>query len=475
MRHFSGLFTLNFLYIVLIAAQVAAIVFLCAYLPAALPLALSYALIRLASVAAACALFSRGGDDGGKCAWFMLLAVLPLAGALLFAATSIRAKPCGIVTAPPDLPAQEGQASAANAACGTYAAPYEEAAYFKCGQDYFTALLSAIEGARCFVYLEYYIIGRGRVFQNVVRALERARANGAEIKILADGIGSAFRLGRAERKKLKALGAEVRLFHRLVPLPQAGLNCRDHRKIAAIDGVTAFTGGINLADEYANLDSPYGYWKDTGVEVRGQAAQLFADMFLAMWEGSHTAAPAAAALRAGGQTCLPFYDSPPDRAFSEDAFLRAISAATERVYIMTPYFCAGGKLFAALSFAAARGVDVKVILPHVPDKKCVFEISKAYACSLAKSGVQFFEYTPGFLHAKCLLCDGGVFLGSYNFDCRSLHFNHECGVYFTGKMAEEAARDFAECLALSAPLSEGRLSFARRFSRFVLKLFSPLI
>ncbi len=273
-------------------------------------------------------------------------------------------------------------------------------------------------------------------------------------------------------KKLKTVGAEVKVFHRLKPLIYSRINYRDHRKIAAIDGKVAFTGGINIADEYANIDSPHGYWKDTGVAVYGAAAEVFEGMFLSVWNKSYKTEISGS----GKHRCLPFYDSPPHRAgFCENAYAAAINSARERVHIFTPYFCATDKTAAALEFAAMRGVDVRIIIPHIPDKKYTFELSKASALPLAAKGVRFYEYTPGFMHAKSMVCDDSAFIGTYNFDFRSMRLNYECGIMFKGEICEQVERDFWDCLRLSSPFCEGKISPFRRVLRFILRLFAPLM
>lgn len=464
------IFSLNFLYLALIAAQVAAIVFLCFYIPSFLPAVLTILIIWLLGAIAAAILFSRAGSAEVKCAWFVLIAALPVAGALIYLLATVKKKSCGVLSVKTDK-TLTGLSAAANALCGTAETGYERAIYFKSGAEFFNAIIREIESAKKRVYIEFFIIGRGHVYNAFLQALERAIERGAEVKIILDGIGSAFKISKREIKNLKAMGAEVMIFHRLTPLPRARLNFRDHRKIVAVDGKVAFTGGFNLADEYANISSPYGYWKDSGLAVYGAAAKVFEGMFLSVWQNKFEMP-----LPEGGKYhCLPFYDSPPHRVFCEEAFVFAISSARKRVHVLTPYFCVGEKTSAALAFAARRGVEVKVILPHVPDKKYAFEISKAHARELRKCGVRFFEYTPGFMHAKVIICDDGVFLGSYNFDYRSTHYNYECGAYFTGDMCEDAERDFDECLSLSAPITEDKVAPHRRLTRFLLKLFAPLI
>ena len=181
--------------------------------------------------------------------------------------------------------------------------------------------------------------------------------------------------------------------------------------------------------------------------------------------------------RAGGaETCLPYYDSPPDKTgFCESAYSDAISKAERRVHIFTPYFCAGDGITDALEAAAARGVDVRIIIPHIPDKKYAFELSKSSAAPLIKKGVKFFEYTPGFMHAKSMIVDDILFIGSYNFDFRSMRLNYECGAMFKGGIAESAEKDFWECLRLSSPLTENKISLMRKAYRFLLNLFAPLM
>lgn len=472
MRNFPKFnFPLNFIYILLIAAETAAIIFLCLYIPSFLPVAAAFAGVWLISLTAVISVAARGSSPEINGALALLIIALPVAGAVIYALTRLGKKECGAFAMENAEP-ENGFENAAYEFRGVSGVGYDEAEYFKNGEEYFGRLFGEIERAEKKVYLEYFIVCRGKIFSRLVSALERARRNGAEIKIIIDGIGSAFKTGRREMKSLKAVGAEVKIFNRLTPLACSRLNYRDHRKIAAIDGRVAFTGGINVADEYANIVRPFGYWKDTGVAVYGDAAQAFEGMFLSVWNGSCKKKISGS----GGLRCLPFYDSPPVRAgFCENAYVAAISSAKERVHIFTPYFCASDKLSAALEFAAGRGVDVKIIIPHIPDKKYAFEISKAAAAPVAAKGVKFYEFTPGFMHAKSLICDGRVFIGSYNVDFRSMRLNYECGIIFDGKICEEAERDFRESLRLSAPLKEEKISFGRRIYRFFLTLFAPLI
>ena len=469
MRILKTIFSLNFLYIILIAAQVAAIIFLCFYMPSVIPLAAAYGGTFLLSAITAAVLLARGGGSEAKCAWFVLIAGVPVAGSVIYLLATARGRRHGILNVKAGAYSPLG--ACANGMCGTCEAGYDGAVYFKDGAPLFERLFSEIERAKSRVCVEFFIVRRGHIFDLFLKALRTAKEGGADVKILIDGVGSAYKLRRKDLKRLQDTGAEVKVFRRLTPYPRSRLNFRDHRKIVTVDGKIAFTGGINLADEYANLGSPYGFWKDTGVVVFGTAASVFEGMFDAMWNGRHEMT-----LNGGGKyTCMPYCDSPPGKGFCEELYVQKISSAHERVHITTPYFCVSEKLAAALEFAARRGVDVKVILPHIPDKRYAFELSKASAQQLTPAGVKFYEFTPGFMHAKTVICDNEVFLGSYNFDFRSMRLNFECGIMFDGNICDEVECDFNECLTLSQPLTEGRISPAKRFSRFILRLFAPLI
>lgn len=471
MRKLSRLlFSLNFLYVLLIAAETAAIIFLCLYLPAFMSVAAAFAGVWLiTTIAAVCAATSRGSAET-NCAAILFIIALPVAGAVIYFITRAGKRKCCRLKVNGGV-SLNGEERAAKLYCGTGGADYDKALYFKSGAEYFSTLFSEIEKAQKYVCLEYFIVCRGKIFARLVSALRVAKSRGAEIKIIVDGIGSAFKAGRREYKTLKALG-EVKIFNRLSPLLGTGINNRDHRKIAVVDGKVAFTGGFNIADEYANITGPFGYWKDTGVALYGCAAKVFGGMFFAMW-GDGYEMPA----ETGGKyRCIPYCDSPPTRtAYCENAYLAAISAARRRVHVFTPYFCTGEKLTAALTTAAARGVDVRIIIPHIPDKKYALELSRACAAELSAHGVKFYEYTPGFMHAKSMVCDDKLYIGSYNMDIRSMRLNYECGVVLEGRVCEQAERDFWECVRLSAPFTEGKLSPPRRAVRFIIKLFAPLM
>ncbi|MDE6868762.1 MAG: phosphatidylserine/phosphatidylglycerophosphate/cardiolipin synthase family protein [Clostridia bacterium] len=454
----------------MIAAETAAVVFLCMYLPSVLPVAAAFTGVWLLNLLAITLIAARRGSPEINCALALFVTALPVAGAVIYFFAAVGKRHCGHLNIKNPVPESDMERAALQG-CGVCGAGYENAVYFKSGGDYLAALIREIETAKKRVCLEYFIISRGKIFAELFSALQQAKRNGAEIFIVMDGVGSAFRCGRKELKRLKTV-AEVKIFHRLTPMPYSRLNFRDHRKIATVDGRAAFTGGVNIADEYANIQSPHGYWKDTGVAVYGAAAQIFEGLFLSVFRKKYYMDYP----KGGGEMrCLPYCDCPPHNSgFCEDLYACAIANAKRCIYITTPYFCAGEKLSSALAFAAARGVDVRIIIPHLPDKKYAFELSKASAERLTKRGVKFYEYTPGFMHSKSMVCDDRLFIGSYNFDYRSMRLNYECGVALDGKVADDAERDFWECLRLSSPLCDKPSCFRRAY-RFFLKLVAPLM
>ena len=453
----------------MIAAEIAAIVFLCILLPSYVPVAAVFAGFWIISLIAAVTVYYKGNSPEINCSVILMIIAVPLAGAIVYLCSALRTKKrvLKITGTQP----KSGEENVIKALCGTGGAGYDKAVYLKSGNEYFNLLFKEIAQASHYVYLEYFIVRRGKTFDRLLSAIRSAKRNGAEIKFLIDGIGSAFKLGRREKKLLKSAGAEVRIFHSLRPLFYTGLNNRDHRKITVIDGGIAFTGGFNIGDEYANIDSPFGYWKDTGVAIYGAAAKIFEGMFLSVWnkDGETQIEDS------GEHRCIPYCDTPPAASgVLENIYMTAISAAKERVHIFTPYFCAGEKINAALSLAAMRGVDVRIIIPHIPDKKYAFELSRASAAELIDSGIKFYEYTPGFMHAKSMVCDDKVYIGTYNLDFRSLRLNYECGVIFDGEICRLAERDFWDSMRLSMPFLPEKVKPMRAVYRFFLRLFAPL-
>lgn len=443
MRNFSKIFSLNFLYILLIAAQVVAIIFLCLRFPSFIAPSAAAAAVWLINAAATVHLVCGETPADVKCAFFVLFSLLPPAGALAYFLTRAK-RSCK------NLPPTE------------YA--YTEAQYFPDGEKFFAAVLRELDGAKTSIYIEFFIISDGEIFRKIAQKLHGALKRGVDVRITYDGFGCAFKMRKKLLAPLKKAGAKIKVFRRLFPFPAPDLYVRDHRKIIAIDGKTAFTGGVNLADEYVNLGSPYGYWKDTGVLVRGDAAAALNAAFLGVRGEKSEYIPE----NKGGGRCEVYCGGGSLPSFICDEYAAAVYSAKKRVHIFTPYFCPPERIARALAYAKERGVDVKVIIPHIPDKKYAFAVTKA--CASLLDTVEFYEFTPGFMHAKCLIADDSAYIGSYNLDYRSACANLECGVKFTGTIAEEAERDFISCLDLSARVTPKKSLPRKIFAR----LFAPL-
>lgn len=446
----------------LIAALFAAIIFLCIYIHSLLPVTVAICLAYLLSLSASLYLLSDGGPIAFKCAWLALIIAFPIGGAVLCFLSRVCSPKGGKARIFPPL------------TCG-------DCEYFDDGAKLLKRLTELISKAQKRVYLEFYIISKGHIWGCIFDELQLALKRGVEVKIIYDSWGSALRAPKRDFKTLKKAGAEIKVFNKLLPLPISRINVRDHRKIAVTDNA-AFIGGVNIADEYAHLTSPHAFWKDGGALLCGRAAECCADLFLNLFSGKELSGytpcySAPTTQNDGGEfTVTPVADMP-DRGGGvfEDAVASAIYRAERRVYIFTPYLCAGEKLCDALAYAARRGADVSVIIPAVPDKRLPFAITHTYADKLALKGVKIYGYTPGFMHFKGALFDDTAYIGSYNFDFRSTRLNYENGVFCTGPLAESLERDFLACLDVSRLEAVRKPRPLKRLARSVLCLFAPLV
>lgn len=321
-----------------------------------------------------------------------------------------------------------------------------QAVYFPTGETMFDRLLEELEQAKKFIFLEYFIVEEGKMWGQILEILARKAAQGVDVRVMYDGFCEFFLLPRDYPQLLQGLGIDCRVFSPVTPFVSTHYNYRDHRKIAVIDGHTAFTGGVNLADEYINEKLRFGHWKDTGLMVKGDAARGFTLMFLQMWdveEGKHSFdrfinCPMPP-IREDGGFVIPYWDCPLDqRKVAQQVYMDILNRAKRYVHIMTPYLILDGEMETALKFAAERGVDVRLILPGIPDKKMPYALAKTHYASLLDSGVRIYEYTPGFVHAKSFVCDDKeAVVGTINLDYRSLYHHFECAAYLHG----------AECIA----------------------------
>lgn len=319
-----------------------------------------------------------------------------------------------------------------------------ETTYFPIGEDNFKQMIAELEKAEKFIFMEYFIVARGTMWETVLEILKRKAKEGVDVRFMYDGMCSLVLLPYSYPKKLEEYGIKCRMFSPVKPILSIHQNNRDHRKIMVIDGKVAFTGGINLADEYININSKFGHWKDTGIMLKGDAVRSFTLMFLRMWnivegtDGGYERYVRAglADVHAPGYV-IPYGDSPFDgENVGEHVYMDMLNQAVKYVHIMTPYLILDNEMMQTLKYAAKRGIDVKIIMPHIPDKKYAFWLARSYYAELIRAGVKIYEYTPGFVHAKVFVCDDvKATVGSINLDFRSLYLHFECGVYMYGTSA----------------------------------------
>ena len=412
--------------------------------------------------------------------------------------------------------------------------------YFPIGEKQFEEMVRQLEDAEKFIFLEYFMISHGKMWNTILDILIRKAKAGVEVRLLYDGSCAVYLLPYNYPKDLKALGIECRMFSPPIPFLSTHYNNRDHRKILVIDGKIAFTGGVNLCDEYINVNSPCGHWKDVGVMLCGDAVRDFTLMFLQMWAATEKRVSISDSLCedsvrkyidvwVDNQTkwkeriiqrdaksahengmidiqegksnigevvistdkikkqefsygyVIPYGDSPMDEEnVGEMVYLDILNQAKEYVYIMTPYLILDHEMVTAISFAGKRGVKVKIILPHIPDKKYAFVLAKEHYKELLEAGVEIYEYTPGFVHAKVFVSDDcRAVVGTINLDYRSLYWHYECAVYLYQVPAVfDIRKDVEETLKMCQKISMEDVKQRRMVSKVagaILKLVAPLM
>lgn len=366
------------------------------------------------------------------------------------------------------------------------------AEYFPLGEDAFAAMVRELEKAEKFIFMEYFIVERGEMWDTILEILERKAGEGIDVRFMYDGMSSLVLVPYSYPKKLMARGVKCKVFSPIRPVLSTTQNNRDHRKILVIDGHTAFTGGINLADEYINKCERFGHWKDTAVMIKGDAAASFTIMFLQNWniteqnEDDYESFIRSMPVTDGEGLSpvgfvIPYGDSPLDNEpVGKNVYLDILNRAEKYVHIMTPYLILDNEMIQALTYAAKRGVDVVIIMPHIPDKAYAYILARSYYAELISAGVKIYEYTPGFVHAKVFVSDDTrAVVGSINLDYRSLFLHFECACYFyRSPMIEDVEDDFLQTMKKCWQIT---LDDCRRYNVFkklagrVLRVFAPLM
>ncbi len=355
------------------------------------------------------------------------------------------------------------------------------------GEEFFPRFTAELEKAEKFIFLEFFILADGYMWETTLEILKRKAAEGVDVRLMYDDIGSMFNLPDGFDKTLEPYGIKCIAFNRFRPLWSSVQNNRDHRKIMIIDGEVAFTGGVNLADEYINKKARFGYWKDCAVMLRGDAVWSFTVTYLQMWDRVHGITEdflpykrEFPALEDAEGYVLPYADAPDDvENVSEHAYMQMITQAKRYLYIETPYLIIDDSMMSALILAAKSGVDIRIITPAIPDKKLVFMTTRSYYLPLLKAGVKIYEYTPGFIHSKVVVSDDEcAAVGTPNFDFRALYLHFECGTLMYGtKTVQQTKKDFLDmldqCHEVTVP--EMERNFPVRVFQSFLRLIAPFL
>ena len=359
--------------------------------------------------------------------------------------------------------------------------------FFPVGEYMFDSMLIELKKAKRFIFLEYFIIERGHMWNSILDILQEKAAAGLDVRVMYDDVGCVSTLPLDYAKQLQGMGIRAVRFNRFVPMMNTYLNYRDHRKICVIDGNIGYTGGLNLADEYINRRERFGHWKDTGVKLTGSGVANLTALFLQLWDFS------VGNITENIQDYLPTVQAPSDgyvQAFadspldsfnvSETVFMNIIAGATSSVYITSPYLTLDNEMITALCTAARSGIDVRIVTPGIPDKKTVYAVTRSYYAQLIRAGVRIYEYTPGFLHAKMIVADNDVaVVGTINMDFRSFYLHFECGtVFYRSSIVDKVRADILDTIDKSQEIDEQWLAsypWIKSIGASLLSLFAPLM
>ncbi len=361
--------------------------------------------------------------------------------------------------------------------------------YFPLGEYKFKAMLQELQKAKKFIFMEYFIVEKGYMWGSILKILREKVQEGVEVRFMYDGMCAISMLPYRYPEQLKRYGIKCKMSNKVRPFLSTTQNNRDHRKICVIDGKVGFTGGVNLGDEYINRKVRFGHWKDTAVMLRGDAVQSLTMIFLQMWNVDERKAenykryltPKRKGLHRELGYVIPYADSPFDNEnVGEEVYFHILNHAKKYVHIMTPYLILDNEMLTTLKRAAKSGIEVIIIMPHIPDKWYAFVVAKTYYKELIKGGVQIYEYRPGFVHAKVFVSDDDTAtVGTINLDYRSLYLHFENGVFiYNNSEIDRIERDFQQTLAKchKVTLVEVRnRTMLTKITGQVLRLLAPLM
>ncbi len=372
---------------------------------------------------------------------------------------------------------------------------HSKVTYYPSGEKVFPVMLEELKKAKKFIFIEYFIIAPGLFWDSILDILTKKVKEGVDVRVIYDDVGSAGYLPLRYEKKLKDLGIKAVAFHKFKPLLDVKINNRDHRKIMVIDGLVGFSGGINLSDEYINKIKRFGYWKDNAIKVVGEAVNGLTTLFLTQWlsiqdadftkvnfyKENFTQYFPKHTFNSNDGYVQPYGDLPYDeQSVGEHVYLNLINRAKKYIYITTPYLIIDEEVVNALISAVNKGVDVRIVTPHIPDKKITFGITRSHYRVLLKNGVKIFEYSPGFIHMKMFVVDDiYATVGTINLDYRSLYLHLENGNFmYKCKCINDMKKDFMKIFNESEQITYKRYNkylAPRRFIWSVLRMFAPLL
>lgn len=365
---------------------------------------------------------------------------------------------------------------------------HTQTTYFSSGEEKFAAMIEELEKAKEFIFLEYFIIQEGEMWGRILEILARKVQEGVEVRLMFDGTCAFTKVPIDYDERIAALGIQCKMFAPITPFVSTHYNYRDHRKILVIDGTTAFTGGINLADEYINKVEYFGHWKDVAIMLKGDAVKSFTLMFLQLWsigesdlDFSHYLNKSLPLPQTQPGYVLPYGDDPLDEEkIGENVYIDILNQASSYVHIMSPYLIIDGEMENAIMLAAKRGVDVKIILPGIPDKKIPYAVAKTHYKPLLDAGVDIYEYTPGFIHAKVFVSDNQIaVVGTINLDYRSLYHHFECAtLLYQTDTIKDIEQDFQNTVSQSQLILYDDLAkrpFKQKITGWLAKVFAPLL
>lgn len=469
-----------------------------------------YALFLAVSAVAVIYIYNTAGNPDMKLSWMFAIAILPIFGAVFYATITVQRGPEKMHRKLVQLRKQTREDIVADRevwdslrhispnvsqlAFYLYHTDFSPAymrtavKYYPLGDVMFPDMLETLRSAKEYIFIEFFIISEGRMWTEVHEILKEKVAEGVEVRLMYDGTDVLFNLPNNYPAILRSEGISCKMFAPIKPIFSPHYNNRDHRKVLVVDGKIAFTGGINLADEYINEKERFGHWKDTGLRLEGDAVERFIYMFLEMWNVSESEGEdfsKYAYNKENGKISdgyvIPYSVMPlGSERVGERVYLDILNTAHTYVHIMTPYLILDYQMMMGLKYAATRGVEVVIVMPHIPDKKYAFSLAKTYYNELLEAGVRIMEYEPGFVHAKVFVADDNeAVVGTVNLDYRSLYHHFECATYlYRSSQIAEIEKDmqetFAKCIEIK-PEDYAKLPLGDRACGRLLRIVAPLM